>query len=81
MIYNLKETVESPRAWSHSPRVPQVGEEGAEACLWTVRNIFPHYPGALSSSSPSDPCAHTGNVDRTNRPREGQAHGEETHIS
>lgn len=44
MIYNLKETVESPKAWSRSPRVPQVGEEGAEACLWTVRNIFPHYP-------------------------------------
>lgn len=32
-----------PRAWSCSPRVPQVEEDGEEACLWTVRHVFLHY--------------------------------------
>lgn len=36
-----------PRAWSHSLRVPQVGEEGAEARLWTVRISFLTIPGVV----------------------------------
>lgn len=42
MIINLKENRIS-RAWSCSPRVPQVEEEEEEAYLWTVKHVFLHY--------------------------------------